>query len=169
MSETRCESHDEHLPFGFLITFRTYGTWLHGDSRGSVDRFHNRFGSEFVPPNERWRKYIQQELSQRPVRLGVRQRAAVELAIRETCKIRGWGMWAVNVRTNHVHAVVFALCKPEKVLGAFKANATGKLREAGLWLSTRSPWAERGSKKYLWTERALINAVTYVEYDQGEW
>ena len=24
-----------------LITFRAFGTWLHGDLRGSVDRFHN--------------------------------------------------------------------------------------------------------------------------------
>ena len=28
-------------PAGHFLTFRTYGTWLHGDARGSVDRFHN--------------------------------------------------------------------------------------------------------------------------------
>ena len=28
-------------PLAYLITFRTYGTWLHGDSRGSTDRDHN--------------------------------------------------------------------------------------------------------------------------------
>jgi len=25
----------------YLITFTTYGTWVHGDERGSVDREHN--------------------------------------------------------------------------------------------------------------------------------
>jgi REP element-mobilizing transposase RayT len=168
MSEVRCPFTNKQLPFGFLITFRTYGTWLHGDARGSVDRFHNRFGSELIPANERWRKFNLHKLSQRPVRLNVRQRAAVDLAIRESCKIRGWDRWAINVRTNHVHAVVSALCNPERILIAFKANATRKLREEGLWYRLGSPWAEKGSKRYLWTERALINAVTYVDYAQGE-
>jgi hypothetical protein len=31
-----------------------------------------------------------------------------------------------------------------------------------------SPWAERGSRRYLWTEQDLNNAIAYVEYDQGE-
>ena len=168
MSNARTEFNNEHIPFGYLITFRTYGTWLHDDTRESVDRFHNRYGSEFIPPNERWRNYNLRGLSQQPVKLGARRRAAVEAAIRETCKIRRWGLWAINIRTNHVHCVVSALCKPDKILAAFKANATRRLREERCWNSTRSPWVERGSKKYLWTERELINAVTYVEYDQGE-
>ncbi len=77
-------------------------------------------------------------------------------------------MWAINVRTNHIHAVVSAKREPEIVLIAFKANATRKLREAGYWHGSGSPWAEGGSKKYLWTEKDLNDAVAYVEYDQGE-
>src|SRR5438093_13756827 len=29
--------NDTDLPLGYLITFRCYGTWLHGDERGSID------------------------------------------------------------------------------------------------------------------------------------
>src|SRR5260370_25636817 len=29
------EFNEDHTPLGYLITFRTYGTWLHGDQRGS--------------------------------------------------------------------------------------------------------------------------------------
>ena len=36
-------------PLGFLITFRCYGTWLHGDERGSIDRGHNSPGEEPLP------------------------------------------------------------------------------------------------------------------------
>jgi REP element-mobilizing transposase RayT len=72
------------------------------------------------------------------------------------------------VRSNHVHSVVSAPCKSDKVLSALKANATRKLSEAGYWRSSRSPWVYRGSKKNLWTESDVINAVVYVEYDQGE-
>jgi hypothetical protein len=33
--------NDTDLPLGYLITFRCYGTWLHGDDRGSIDRKAN--------------------------------------------------------------------------------------------------------------------------------
>ena len=159
---------DEDIPLAYFITFRAYGTWLHGDGRGSVDRHHNRIGSPLIAPNEPWRKYNQSLLTHAPVKLRSRQRHWIEEALRETCKIRKWEFWTMNVRTNHVHTVVGAACKPEKILAAFKANATRKLREAGLWRSSRSPWVDRGSKRYLWTESDVINAVVYVEYDQGE-
>jgi hypothetical protein len=40
-------------PLAYLTTFITYGTWLHGDKRASVDDEHNRFGAQFVPHNDR--------------------------------------------------------------------------------------------------------------------
>ena len=79
-------------PLGYLITFRSFGTWLHGDRRGSVNRFHNRFGTPRLPQNEGWRKYNRDALKQLPVRLGSRQRRAIEEAIRETCKKRKVGL-----------------------------------------------------------------------------
>jgi REP element-mobilizing transposase RayT len=162
------EAPNDKIPLAYLITFRANGTWLHGDRRGSVDRFHNRYGTPRIPPNEQWRKYNQNTLANPPVRLRHRQIVLIEDAIRETCKIRNRGLWTTNVRSNHVHSVVSAPCKPEPVLSALKANATRKLREAGYWRSSRSPWAGKGSREYLWTESDVINAVVYVEYDQGE-
>ena len=107
-------------------------------------------------------------LKQPPVRLNSRQREVVKGAIHETCTIRRGNLWVVNVRTNHVHAVVSANRKPEVVLSALKANATRAMREAGVWTSELSPWEFRGSKKYLWSEEQLTNAIAYVECDQGE-
>jgi len=119
--EAMPEYRDEHIPLAYLITFRAYGTWLHGDKRGSVNRFHNRFGTALIAPNERWRKYNRSLLTHSPVKPKSRQRALVKEAIRETCKKRKWEFWATNVRSNHVHTVVGAVCKPEKILIAFKA------------------------------------------------
>lgn len=135
------------VPLAYLITFRAHGTWLHGDNRRSIDRLHNRYGTPLLPPNERRRKLNLSRLKNPPVKLTSQQRSAVESGIRETCQIRKWDLWAMNVRTNHVHAVVAATCKPEIILIAFKANATRKMREAGCWPSSDSPWAEGGSKK----------------------
>jgi len=108
------EYRNEDIPLAYLITFRAYGTWLHGDKRGSVDRHHNRFGTPLIASNERWRKHNEGLLTHSPVKLRSRQRTLVEEAIRETCKIRKWEFWVTNVRTNHVHTVVGAACKPEK-------------------------------------------------------
>jgi hypothetical protein len=64
--------------------------------------------------------------------------------------------------------VVTANCKPERVLNAFKANVTRKLKEANCWQNEQSPWAYRGSRRYLWTEEALFDAIDYVLYDQDD-
>jgi len=107
-------------------------------------------------------------LAQPPIKLSSKVRKTVELAIRETCDVRKWSLWAFNVRTNHVHTVVSANAKPDCIRSAFKANATRMLREAGYWREEQTPWARKGSKRYLWTEQDLLNAIAYVLYDQGE-
>jgi REP element-mobilizing transposase RayT len=167
MSQPHIEFKDEHTPIAYLITFRAYGTWLYGDSRGSVDRFHRVYGTSMLPPNGQRTEYEQGLLTHSSVKLDTRQRAAVECGIRETCAIRKWLLWAFNIRTDHVHAVVSANCKPEPILSALKANATRSMREAGCWESGRTPWVYRGSKRYLWTEKQLNDAIAYVLYDQG--
>ncbi len=160
--------NDTDTPLAYLITFRTYGTWLHGDSRGSVDRFHNVYNSPFITANERWRQYNTQVLKDKPVLLNTKQRETVEFAIRETCEKRNWLLRAINVRTNHVHTVItIGLEKPEKALNAFKANATRKMREDKCWNSENSPWAVKGSRRYLWNERSIEIAIEYVINGQG--
>ncbi len=161
--------NDTKIPLAYLITFRCYGTWLHGDERGSVNRFRNQFKSSYLPPEEKWIETNTQRPKGEVVALNVSQRDLVEKAIRETCGIRGWNLQAINVRTNHVHAVVsIGAKKPEIALNAFKANATRKMRESGCWQSERSPWADKGSKRYLWNERGITLAVDYVVNGQGD-
>ena len=160
--------NDTDTPLAYFISFRTYGTWLHGDRRGSIDRFQNRYQSPYIPPNQKWRHHNQQELKAKPLVLNAKQRKSIETAIRETCKFRTWLLQAVNVRTNHVHLVVSAgQKKPELVLNAFKANATRQLRQSGLWLHSFSPWADKGSRRLLWNEQSVARAIDYVINGQG--
>jgi REP element-mobilizing transposase RayT len=165
---TRRDFNDDHTPLGYLITFRAYGTWLHGDERGSVDRHHHRYDTPTLPPSPRRKQIERNLLKQPPVRFNARRRATIDYSIRETCAIRKWELWALNVRTNHLHCVVTANCNPRTVLVALKANATRAMREAGCWNGDLSPWAQRGSKRYLWTEEELANAIAYVVEAQGE-
>jgi hypothetical protein len=48
MTQPHREFKDDHIPLAYLITFRSYGTWLHG-KEGSVDRFHNVYGQPKLP------------------------------------------------------------------------------------------------------------------------
>jgi hypothetical protein len=107
MTHRDSEFRPEHIPFGYLITFRAYGTWLHG-REGSVDRFHNVYGTPKLPSSEQRRRYSARLRAQPPVKLGSKVRKIVEKAIRETCDVRKWTLWAFNVRTNHIHSVVTA-------------------------------------------------------------
>jgi REP element-mobilizing transposase RayT len=161
--------NDTDIPLAYLITFRCYGTWLHGDERGSIDRFHNRYKSPFIDPNKKWQQHNANTLAGKPVTLGTPQRKSIEATIRETCSFRHWYLYAVNARTNHVHVVVsIGKTKPESALTAFKGNSTRRLRQDGSWQHKYSPWAEKGSKRYLWNERSVSRAIEYVLYGQGD-
>ena len=160
--------NDTDTPLAYFFTFRTFGTWLHGDKRGSIDRFHNVYGSPYLEPNKPWWRYKQVHLKTAPLILGPAQRQIVDAAIRETCRIRKWSLFALNVRTNHVHVVVTANKDPKLVLNSFKANATRRLREEGQWRSHLSPWAFKGSKRLLWNEESVARAINYVLFGQGD-
>ena len=127
---------ENEFPLAYLLTFRTYGTWLHGDERESVGRDgRNRYGKPRIQPKPEFESAMKAETKQPPFILTNPMRRIVERAITELCERRGYGLSAVNVRTNHAHAVVSAQTKPERIVDALKANATKLLRENCLFLS----------------------------------
>lgn len=128
--------NDTDIPLAYLITFRCYGTWLHGDERGSVDRFHNKYESPYISPNKKWHKFNTKQLKTEIVILNAKQRQSVENAIREVCEVRRWLLRAVNIRTNHVHTVVsIGTVKPERALNDFKSYSTRKMKQTGCWFA----------------------------------
>ena len=132
---------DNQFPLAYLITFRCYGTWLHGDARGSMDRQHNRYGTPRIAPNPKLEAAEAQRLNHAAITLDPTQRQLVEKAIRDVCIHRRYFLQAINVRTNDVHCVVSAACEPEPVMDAFKSYSTRALRSAGLLSESVKPWA----------------------------
>ncbi|HKQ75064.1 MAG TPA: transposase [Blastocatellia bacterium] len=162
------EFNEQRKPMAYFISFRCYGTWLHGDVRGSVDRTHKTYGSPFVAPDEQ-REYEEfRRLKHAPVILDERRRPVVEKTVREVCEHRNWLLRAINVRTNHVHTVVTADRDPEPVMDTFKAYATRRMTEAGLWRRGLKPWSRHGSTRWLWTTRGVERAIDYVLNCQGD-
>lgn len=162
------EFNEEHIPLAYFISFRCYGTWLHGDYRGSVDRSHNTYGTAFLSLDEE-REYEEfTRLKHSLVKLDETRRPIVEKTVREVCQHRDWLLQAINVRTNHVHTVVVADRKPEAVMDTFKAYATRRMTEAGVWQRGQKPWSRHGSTRWLWTERSVERAIDYVLNCQGD-
>jgi hypothetical protein len=90
--------NDTEIPLAIFFTFRAYGTWLHGDERGSVDRKNNLYKSPRIAGNNNWPKHNEQLLLHPPFLLNAASRKSVEKAVRDTCTKRGWDLNAFNVR-----------------------------------------------------------------------
>ncbi|MBS1796187.1 MAG: transposase [Acidobacteria bacterium] len=160
--------NDTDIPLAYLISFRCYGTWLPGDRRGSIDRFHNRYQTPYRAPNPSLNAHSAANLKSPPVYLDAERRKIVEEAIRELCDAKNWLLHAINVRTNHVHKVVsIGEDRSSRALNALKARATRRLRENNRWNYDHSPWAEKGSRRRLWNERSIATAIEYVLNGQG--
>ncbi len=157
------------FPLAYLITVRSYGTWLHGGSRLSVDRHGlNAYGQQLRPANVRLENVMRENMADQPVLLTHRQRQVVKAAIEEVCCQRGYDLRAINVLTNHFHTVVSAQSKPEPIADAFKSYSTRRLRAAGVIGNNVRPWARGRSRRYLWKPKHLIRAIDYVLYGQGD-
>jgi REP element-mobilizing transposase RayT len=166
---TNHEWDDNERPLAYLITIRTYGTWLHGDDRYSMDRHgKNIYGAPKIAANKNLAAMMRDNRPQESFLLDGQQRGIVEMAVKGVCKHRGYGLYAINVRTNHAHAVVSSSHKPEPIIIAFKSNSTRELRTAGLVSAQQSVWSRGGSRRYLWKPTHLEGAIDYVLYGQGD-
>ena len=119
-------------------------------------------------PNRALQQAERRRLKTGPVTLTARQCEVVAETIRTVCPKLGWSLLALNVRTTHFHAVVASPDPPERVLHAFKAYATRRLREEGLHAQGVRLWSRHGSARYLWKPLQVENACRYVAESQGE-
>lgn len=155
-------------PLAYFLTWTTYGTHLHGDARGSVDKLHNVYGTPRLAPDEQWESIERESLKHPVVVLDQQMREIVHRVIEDHCRIRKWRLHAPNVRSNHVHVVVTAdRYTPELVTDQFKGWATRRLREAGLIGEDRPVWTAGGSTRYIWDSPGFSEAIDYVMNWQG--
>lgn len=151
----------------YFLTFTTYGTWLHGDERGSVDEAHRAYGSPYAAASPDRAEANRERMKWPPFTLDANARGVVDRTIREVCEHRKWTLKALNVRTNHVHIVIWAPVSATKVLSDLKAWCTRRIREAGCVEPKREVWTEGGSKRKLFTKRGVNNACEYTRTGQG--
>ena len=152
----------------YLIAFACYGAHLHGEEPGSVDRHHNVPGTRLAEASPERVAMKRQQMHQVPYLLDGDRRPTVLDALREVCLQRGWSLFAAHVRTNHVHAVVEADVRLEKIMHAFKSYASRNLNRLGVDEPDRKRWAPHGSTRWLWKDEDVQKAICYVVSGQGE-
>jgi len=165
----------EPEPLAYFLTWSTYGTWLPGDERGWV-----RYRHGMQLPDPIVEREAKARMKEDACRLDHEERRLVESTIADHCRARGWTLYAVNCRSNHVHVVVAATVHdPKTMREQFKAWCTRRLKE--LADARRRPiipqatsgdvvrekwWAERGSGLYLNDEESLEAVIDYVQLAQ---
>ena len=149
------------FPLAWYLTWTTYGTWLHGDPRGSY------LGSRFLTADLTLEVSMREEMTEDAVYLTDAQRALVDATLVSECAAQSWVLHARNVRTNHVHMVVSAPRDGEKVRSRLKAVASDALsNNEGLPMAGKNGrrrwWTEKGNVVAVETERSLGETATYV-------
>ncbi|QDT08258.1 hypothetical protein [Planctomycetes bacterium K23_9] len=146
-----------------LITWTTYGTWMPGDARGWRKR---KGGSQL--PQPLLADWCRKQMKGEAVLLEPHHHDAVETACRNHCEHRGWHLYAVSARTNHVHVVIAADAKPQIVRDQLKANCTGAMRRLSTPLSVERTWTKGGDCETLETDEDIHEAVIYVTEAQDQ-
>jgi REP element-mobilizing transposase RayT len=153
------------LPIAYLITWTTYGTWLHGDARGSYEK--GILGAQ--PPDPAREEQARRAMVEEEVWLSQEQRDLTEKVIADHCRIRKWTLHAVRARTNHVHVVISGDKDPEDMRDELKAwtsrhlsNLAGLTKRVARHAGRRHWWTERGDVEAIFDHEHLENAVIYV-------
>src|SRR5579871_4970523 len=167
----------------WLLSNTFYGTWLPGDSRGSVTSVRDvreedaprDFRFEHDIPGSPWEEAIPglqraaaEQMKGPVIHLDAAKAEIVLAQFHETAAYRGWILCAVAIMHNHCHLVVQVMDDPDpaRVLGDFKAYASRALNRRFGKPPSETWWTRNGSTRKLKNEQALAAAIHYVLYKQ---
>jgi len=154
-------------PIGLFVTLSAYGNRLHGDERGTVDRWNNSYGAPLLDASDPRRQYEAHVQKHASMTFDATARSIVEAAVAEAAEFRGWRLSACHCRTNHLHVVVGTSDERTKVISQLKTRTTLALRVAGQVAGDQPVWARGASGRYLWSERDVEAASQYTMEAQG--
>jgi REP element-mobilizing transposase RayT len=162
----------------WLLTWRTYGTWLPGDERGFIGpvvtpngqrEIHNQPGTPQEEPSAGLREYARSVMRAEPVILEPAHAAEVFSQLRETASVRGWSLLAIAILANHLHLVVQVTGDPggAALLRDFKSYASRRLNRTFGTPPGGSWWSESGSRRILRRSANVVAAIEYVRSQSG--
>jgi hypothetical protein len=149
-------------PLGYHITWGTYGTRLHGDHRGTVERGQTDYGAPVLGSDAfRWEKE-RARLKFPPVYLTPEQRRFVEATVPDLC-IRGhWTFHVVAGGLDHVHVLLTSEFDPETIRRLLKRWLGQAMSSRWLLTDGATWWAESGSIRWLMEPSYFKSVQGYV-------
>ena len=131
---------------GYMLTWRTYGTWLQGDERGCK--------------NEKLEQANKKNLKKEPIKFNSAQIEAVKDSIIQEAKRLNQKIYALTVLPNHIHLLVEKIDEAIESTAAFyKTVARKALYKNNL---QGRIWAKGYDKRYVFTEQELLNRMVYI-------
>ena len=168
------------MVLGYHLIFGAYGFWLPNDPRGSWSDFVGgwelvRFGratktldrrsQAAAEHNHELRLRAKQALKFPPVSFTGRQALAVAQGFDIARQEATYHVHACAIMPEHVHLVVARHERNvSRTISHFKAKATMRLADSGLWPNAEQPvWAKGGWHVFLNAPADIEHAIEYVE------
>ena len=149
-------------PFGYFLSWGTYGTRLHGDARGTVDRARAQHTDPVLGPDEERWEYEKGMMKFPPVILTREQRLFAESTIPQLCERGFWTHHTCAVAPDHVHVILTSEQEPKTIRRILKRWLGQALSERWPLADNATWWAECGSIKWLLDQSYFDNASRYV-------
>jgi REP element-mobilizing transposase RayT len=149
-------------PLAYHITFGTYGTRLHGDARGTVDRSQNNPGDPIIGRDDAWCRLERNLLRFDPVLLERDQRIHAEASIPDVCHRGEWHLHVAAAKPDHVHVLLTADVEGKAVRRWFKAWLGKAMNKRWPRPAGATWWAECGSIKWIWKRDYFDNVFDYI-------
>ncbi len=148
----------------YFLTFSTYGTRLLGREKGSF-----RWDSQYVEPNAALYNYMSVNLNEPRVVFSTVESAIVHDSIMASAHQFGWEIDALNVRTDHVHIVLFTPegARPPEIVRKLKTGATYALYETGVRAVGSRVWTKAFASTLGWNMGFWRGVVVYTLEKQG--
>ena len=147
----------------YHFTWGTYGSRLHGDPRGTVERQNNIYGTPVLAHDAERLREQRENLRFPPVSLTIEQCAFAEDAIPAVCERGHWELRARACAPDHIHVVLTSVFDPKKIRSLLKRWVGQALSENWSQEKEQTWWSEDGSIKWIYDDPYLRNAVRYVE------
>ncbi len=155
-------------PIAYFITFTTYGTWLHGQAPGSVDREHNRFNTPWLAPNPDQRAINRQRMAQEPYCLDEPRRRVIRVmpSWRNAGSAGGISSPCMSVpttctlwfRRTGIRSSSCARAKPTRANNSMMLGLTIEIANAGLPTEVRNTCGTRTQLLQLSSTRSISKA-----------
>ena len=139
---------------GYMVTWTAYGSWLQGDRRKYVKN------GQILDPNPSLERKNKENMKYPKVSLNAPQREIIEKAIIEESAELNQKIYAIAVRTNHIHLVTDCnFISAASAVSHYKNAARLAVESNGF---VGRLWTKGFSVRYCFDEDQLNKVIQYV-------